>query len=124
MCSYPVFQGIYRMVQRMMERGGQSVYLMLCLVVDSKGNPLEEGALLEELTRKLGEAVLQSVRRGDAVSRYGNGQYLALLVNTTRENCNIIQKRINSRFFEGKHRMALKYYVNVVESFEGTGIRS
>ena len=120
LCSYPVFQGIYRMVQRMMERGGQSVYLMLCLVVDSKGNTLEEGALLEELTRKLGEAVLQSLRRSDAVSRYGSGQYLVLLVNTTRESCNIIQKRINSRFFEGKHQMALKYYVNVVECLRGT----
>ena len=96
------------------------MYLMLCLVVDSKGNTLEEGALLEELTRKLGEAVLQSLRRSDAVSRYGSGQYLVLLVNTTRESCNIIQKRINSRFFEGKHQMALKYYVNVVECLRGT----
>ena len=46
MCTYPVFQGIYRMVERMMERGGQSVYLMLCMVVDSKGNPMKEGSVL------------------------------------------------------------------------------
>ena len=115
LCSYPVFQGVYQMVQRMMERGGQSVYLMLCIVVDGKGNPLEEGEVLDGLTRKLGEAVLRSVRRSDAVSRYGSGQYLVLLVNTTRESCNIIQKRISSHFFAGKRRMGLQYYVNAVE---------
>jgi DNA-binding SARP family transcriptional activator len=119
LCSYPVFQGIYRMVGRLMERGGQSVYLMLCMVVDGKGNPLEEGAVLEELTGKLKTAVLQSVRRSDTVTRYGNGQYLVLLVNTTRESCDIIQRRISAHFFAGRHRMALRYYVNSVECFPG-----
>lgn len=119
LCSYPVFQGIYRMVERMMERGGQSIYLMLCMVVDSKGNPLENGQLLEELTEKLGEAVLHSVRQSDAVSRYGKGQYLVLLVNTTRESCDIIQRRINANFYTGRHRMSLKYYVNGVECPSG-----
>lgn len=122
LCSYPVFQGVYRMVRRMMERGGQSVYLMLCMVVDGKGNTLEEGPLLDELTRKLGKAVLQSVRRSDAVSRYGNGQYLVLLVNTTRENCAVIQKRINGNFFAGKRRMGLRYYVNAVECLSDGGV--
>lgn len=115
LCSYPVFQGVYRMVRRIMERGGQSVYLMLCMVVDGKGNTLEEGRLLDELTKKLGEAVLRSVRRSDAVSRYGNGQYLVLLMNTTRESCAVIQKRINASFYSGKRRMGLRYYVNAVD---------
>ena len=43
LCPYPVFQGIYQMLARIMERGGQSIYLMLCTVVDSKGNPMKEG---------------------------------------------------------------------------------
>lgn len=123
LCSYPVFQGIYRMVRRMMERGGQSVYLMLCVVVDSKGNPLEDKALLDELTRKLEESVLRSVRRSDAVSRYGSGQYLVLLMNTTRENCAIIQKRINNHFFSGKRRMDLRYYVKAVECLPDGGLQ-
>ena len=41
LCSYMVFQGVYQMVRRMMERGGQSVFLMLCTVVDSKGNVMK-----------------------------------------------------------------------------------
>ena len=113
-CSYPVFQGIYRMIERIMERGGQSVYLMLCTVVDSKGNPMKDGAMLEELSERLGEAIQQSVRRGDAINKYGKGQYLVLMLNTTRENCKILQRRINYHFIVGRQRTGIQYYVNSV----------
>ena len=113
-CSYPVFQGIYRMIERMLERGGQSVYLMLCTVVDGKGNPMRDGPMLEELSKRMGDAVRLTVRRGDSLTQYGKGQYLVLLVNTTRENCVVIQKRINDRFIIGRQRSAIQYYVNSV----------
>lgn len=114
LCTYPVFRGIYRMVTRMMERGGQSVYLMLCTVVDSKGNPMKEGEQLEELSGRLGDAICKSIRQGDAINRYGKGQYLVLLVNTTLENCSIIQKRINSNFIVGRQRTGVEYHVSPV----------
>ena len=114
LCNYPVFTGIYRMIERMLERGGQSVYLMLCTVVDSKGNPMKEGPKLDELVKRMGDAVRRSIRRGDAVTQYGKGQYLALLVNTTRENCTVIQKRINYHFIVGRQRTGIEYYVNSV----------
>ncbi len=114
LCSYPVFTGIYRMVERMLERGGQSVYLMLCTIIDSKGNPMREGPMLEELSRRMGDAVRLSIRRGDAMCQYGKGQYLALLVNTTRENCRIVQRRINERFVIGRQRTKIEYYINSV----------
>ena len=113
-CSYPVFLGIYRMIERLLERGGQSVYLMLCTVIDGKGNPMKEGPMLDELTKRMGDAVRQSIRRTDSMSRYGKGQYLVLLVNTTRENCQVIQRRINEHFMEGRRRIGIKYYVNSV----------
>ena len=114
LCNYPVFLGIYRMVERMLERGGQSVYLMLCTVVDSKGNPMREGEILDQLVSRMSDAVRQSIRRGDAMCRYGRGQCLVLLINTTRENCNVIQRRINARFLTGRQRTSIEYYVNSV----------
>ena len=113
-CTYPVFQGIYRMVERMLERGGQSVYLMLCTVVDGNGNPMRSGPILEELSKRMGDAIRLTIRRGDAMTQYGKGQYLVLLVNTTRENCIVIQKRINDRFIVGRQRSSIQYYVNSV----------
>ena len=112
--SYPVFVGIYRMVERMLERGGQSVYLMLCTVIDGKGNPMRDGPMLDELTTRMGDAVRRSIRRGDAMCQYGKSQFLVLLVNTTRENCRVIQRRINERFIIGRQRIGIQYYVNSV----------
>lgn len=114
LCTYPVFRGIYRMVERLMERGGQSVYLMLCTVVDSKGNPMQDNAALMELSLRLQEAVKVSVRHSDTICKYGKGQYLVLLMNTTREDCRIIQRRINRHFLVGRQRTGVQYYVNSV----------
>lgn len=116
LCSYPVFQGIYRLVERMLERGGQSIYLMLCTIVDSKGNPMKEGMSLEELSARLEEAIQESVRHSDVITQYGRGQFLVLLVNTTRENCTVVQKRINHCFVQRHQRTGVEYYVNSVIS--------
>ena len=111
-CSYPVFKGIYQMLNRISERNGQSVYLMLCTVVDSKGNPMKEGHQLEELSERLGEAILESIRRSDVVNRYGKGQYLILLMNITLENCRVVQKRIDNHFLIGRQRTGVCYYIS------------
>lgn len=113
-CTYPVFCGIYHVINRMMERGGQSVYLMLCTLVDGKGNPMKDGRRLEELSERLRGAIKSSVRHGDIVNQYGNGQFLVLLINTTRENCNIVEKRINRRFVAEGQRTGVQYHVNSV----------
>lgn len=111
LCSYPMFRGIYRMTTRRMDRGGQSVYLMLCRLVDGKGNPMKEGKRLRELTEKLGEAIRISVRRGDAINCYGNGQFLVLLINITRENCAVVESRINREFLTEGQRISVEYHV-------------
>ena len=113
-CSYPVFQEVYRTVARMMERHGDMVYLMLCTVVDSNGNPMKEGARLDKLSERLLHAIVQSVRHSDTVTRFGKGQYLVLLANTTAENCGIVQKRITRNFTEGRQRISVEYLINSV----------
>ena len=112
--SYPVFVELYRNVERIMERAGEYIFLMLCTVVDSKGNPMREGPKLDELSGRLKTAVIQSVRHSDTVTRYGKGQFLVLLFNTTRENCSIIENRINNNFLIGKQRTGVEYAVNSV----------
>lgn len=113
-CSYPVFRSVYHIVNRMMERGGQSVYLMLCTLVDGKGNPMKEGKKLNELSVRLNEAIRGAVRHGDIINQYGNGQFLVLLINTTRENCVVIERRINQRFIVEGQRTGVQYHINSV----------
>ena len=113
-CSYPVFVGIYQSMSRFLERSGTPVFLMLCSIVDSKGNVLGEGKKLNELSERLGDAIQKSVRRSDIINRYSKSQYLILLTNTTRKNCEIVQKRINKSFMINRQRIHVKYYVNNV----------
>lgn len=113
-CSYPVFCGIYHAVCRMMERGGQSIYLMLCTIVDSNGNPMREKKNLEKMSEKLNHAIRESIRHGDVISQYGSGQFLILLINITREDCDVVEDRINSKFVTGRQRISVQYHVNSV----------
>ena len=119
-CSLPVFQELYRTVERTMERAGEKIFLMLCTIVDSKGNPMREGPKLDELSERLREAIIQSVRRTDTITKYGKGQYLVLLINTTKENCAIIEKHINSNYLQRRQRTGVAYSVNgiIIQSKE------
>ena len=110
-CTYPTFVGIYRSLYHINQRRGEPVYLMLCTIVDSKGNLMRNTPKLQELSDRLGEVIKGSIRKSDIVNRYGMAQYLVLLSNTTLENCYKIQKRINAGFMENRQRIHVKYSV-------------
>ncbi len=113
-CTYPVFRGIYQLMERLIDRTGQSAYLMLCAVVDPAGKPLRDGAVLSRLSEKLGEVIVSTVRKSDVVCRYSKGQYLVLLMNTTAENCDIVEDRISKKFRSVNQRNKIDYQVSVV----------
>ena len=119
-CPLPVFQELYRTVERTMERAGEKIFLMLCTIVDSKGNAMREGPKLDELSDRLKEAIIKSVRRTDTITKYGKGQYLVLLINTTKENCAVIEKHINSNYLQRRQRTGVSYSVNgiIIQSKE------
>jgi len=110
-CSLPIFQELYRTIERTMHRSADKIFLMLCTIVDSKGNPMREGPKLEELSERLKTAAIGSVRHTDTVTKYGQGQYLILLINTTAENCKIIERRINENFLTSRQRTGVSYSV-------------
>jgi len=110
-CSLPVFQELYRSIERTMRRSADKIFLMLCTIVDSKGNPMREGPKLIELSERLRIAAVNSVRHTDTVTKYGQGQYLILLINTTAENCRVVQKRINDSFLTSRQRTGIDYSV-------------
>lgn len=111
-CSYPIFKGIYQMLGRLAARNGNSIYLMLCTIVNSKGNPMRGSVKLEAMSARLEEALKKSLRSNDIVNRYGKGQFLVLLINISMENCSIVQKRIDEYFYTGRQRVGVKYQIN------------
>lgn len=111
-CTLPVFQELYRTVERTMERAGEKIYLMLCTIVDSKGNAMREGPKLDELSERLQNAIINSVRRTDTITKYGKGQYLILLINTTKEDCEVVERHINSNYIQRRQRTGVAYSVS------------
>ena len=83
--TLPSFRDSYRLVRRIMERNGQSVYLMLCSLVDSKGAPLEDADKLSAMSGKLMSAIKHCLRKGDSFTRYNPSQFLILLVEPTKK---------------------------------------
>jgi len=110
-CTYTTFVGIYRSIYHIMERKGEPAYLMLCTIVDSKGNMMRNTPKLQEFSDRLGEEIRHNIRKSDIVNRYGMAQYLVLLTNTTLENCRKIQQRINKSFVVNRQRIRVHYAV-------------
>ncbi len=110
-CPYPVFQGVYRTLDRMMNRYADRFYLMLCTILDSKGNIMEDGPRLDVLSDRLQKTILATIRYSDTVSRYGKGQFLVLLTNTTRDDCEIVRRRIDQNFMNNRQRTGVDYQI-------------
>ena len=114
LCPYPTFKGIYQALSRINERSGQPVFLMSCTIVDSKGNIMKNSPKLDDLSERLGNAIINNVRRSDIVNKYSRSQYLILLTNTTRKNCEIVQRRINKAFIINRQRIHVEYLVSSI----------
>ena len=124
-CNLPSFRDGYRLVRRIIERSGQSVYLMLCTVTDGKGRPMENKEKLAAMTDELYDAVKHCLRRGDFFTKYSPTQFLILLVGTNQENCSMIFDRI-SRYFAREHKsweQYLEYYVSSIADVENDNSR-
>ena len=97
-CTFPGFRDACRVIRRGMERNGQSVFLVLCTLIDSKGRPMEVCDKLGEMSGKLHEAIRISLRRSDSFTKYSPSQYLIMLVGTNEENCQIVIDRVKCNF--------------------------
>lgn len=73
-------------MQRVIERSGQSAYLLLCTMTDGKGVPLEKGERLGKVAEELEQAIRNSLRRGDMFTRYSDNQFLMLLLGIRQED--------------------------------------
>lgn len=119
-CSYPSFIDTYRLLSRIMERSGQSVFLMLCTLVDYEGKVIRNQEKLKKRSEALKEAIRLTLRRGDAYTMYSNSQYLILLSGTKQEDCGIVFNRINKKLKElSGTRAEISYNVTSLAELRG-----
>ena len=99
-CTVPGFRDAYRVIRRCMERNGQSVFLLVCTLIDVQGRPMAPSDKLECMSEDLFYAIKNSLRRCDSFTKYNAAQYLVLLMGTNEENCQIVINRITKKFTE------------------------
>lgn len=124
-CSLPSFRDSYRLVRRIIERNGQSGYLMLVSIV--LGNKGKIGDLSEKAVKKqetmageLYNVIKKCLRKGDSFTKYSSSQYLILLVGINQENCDIVSDRIR-KCFSTEHKSwadYLEFYVSTIADVE------
>lgn len=119
-CSLPSFRDSYRLVVRMLERNGQSAYLMLCSITDGKGHPMEKKEKLAEMAEGLQNSIQHTLRRGDFFTKYSPSQYLILLIGTNKEDCGMIFERLRKCFSREHKSWAknLEYFVSSIADVE------
>ncbi len=120
-CTYPSFMDIYRIIVRTMERSGQSVYLLLCTILDERQKRMEDSEGLKKISEHLAEAIQETLRRGDTYTRYNMSQYLVLLTGTRREDCHVATSRIDTSFRKkvSSRRVHVNYRVASIANIPG-----
>lgn len=122
-CPYPSFIDSYHMAVRIMERSGQSIYLMLCTIHDERKQVTENLERLKVISDKLAESIQIALRRGDIFTRYNMSQFLVILMGIRQEECPIAVSRIDACFRqrESSRRVHVTYRTASIACVEDDG---
>lgn len=96
-CEYAIFQDVYRLEARTMERTGYVMQLALLTVVSSSDKALTTKQISSAMER-LHHVIVGTLRRGDTFTRFSATQFLLLLPCSNYENGTMIVNRLISRF--------------------------
>ncbi len=99
-CDYRSFAEIYSYMTRVLQRNGQSAYLLHYTIEDSNYFSYENDDVLEQIKDNLGDAIENTIRLVDIYTIFGNNHFLILLVGTDYTGGEIANRRIRKRFGE------------------------
>lgn len=105
-CEYCIFQETFRLIARQASREGRSVFLCLLTISDAHGE-IPSLNKLDAAMKRLQDAILTSLRRGDVVSRYSGAQYVILLPDITYEDGGMVMERIIKQYYHNNRHSVL-----------------
>lgn len=108
-CEYGFFKMAYRLEARRAIRAGQSVFIALFTVLNGAGEIPELDTLNTAMDQLL-EALKNSLRKGDVVSRYSGMQYVVMLPALTYEDGEKVMARIANNFNKYNRRQLVKLH--------------
>ena len=114
-CTYPSFVDYCRLVVRSKARNKVNAVLMF-LTLTQKEERAQQGHMnLQEEMEKLKEVIGDSLRIGDAYTRYGSRHFILMLSGTTVDFCGIIFQRIEKAYVRRSAGGKLWYYADMTQ---------
>lgn len=104
-CDYSIFQHLYQIQARSMERTGLNFFL--CLLTLKPKVQTKKGNLIASAMDRLSEVLSHSLRSGDVFSRYSKNQYIVLLPSACYENSNIVCERILRNYDNSRPKLSI-----------------
>ncbi len=112
LCDADFFRYIYNLELEKSERSKKPVYLTL-LAVTGPDNKLPSPVYLKTVMGRLEEICLNSLRKGDLVTRWNEAQLLMLLPDLTKEQAVKVLNRIESRYLSKYPLKGIKLHKKV-----------
>lgn len=97
LCNYEVFKNLYRLEARAAERRGLSIFVGL-IKISHKDNRELPPEMLQRAMSALEVVLVDSLRRGDAVTRFSGTQFAVMLSSLTYEDGDRVLDRIERNF--------------------------
>lgn len=116
-CTYPSFVDYCHLVVRAKERNRFSAVLMFLTLSQKKA---QKSMDLPEQMELLKEVLGESLRIGDAYTRYGNRHFILMLVNTEMEYCGTIFRRVEAAYTKRAGKGDLWYYADMTQELGKT----
>lgn len=114
-CTYPSFVDYCHLVVRAKERNEFSAVLMFLTLSQNKSNKRVD---IPEEMELLKETLKDSLRVGDAFTRYGSRHFILMLVKTDMKFCSGIFRRIEKLYEKKGGKGALWYYTDMTQKLK------
>lgn len=115
-CTYPSFVDYCRLVARAKVRSEFPAVLMFLTLSERK--KLEKQMNLQAQMGILKHVIGESLRVGDAYTRYGNRHFILMLTRTVEESCIDIFRRIENGYMRKSGKGSLWYYTDLTQSLQ------
>lgn len=114
-CTYPSFVDYCHLVVRAKERNNFSAILMFLTLSRKKTKTSMD---LPEQMQILKEVLGDSLRVGDAYTRYGNRHFILMLVKTEMEFCSTVFRRVEDAYRKRGGKGDLWYYADMTRELD------
>lgn len=117
-CIFPSFVDYCRLVARIKERNQFDAVLMFLTLTENRKKDIKKQIDIQEQMRILKMAIGDSLRIGDAYTRYGNRHFILMLLHSRKEMCSEIFQRIERAYAEKSGKANLWYFADMTQNLE------